>query len=543
MLGFCLRTLTPWRWQIWLGLGLILAQLGATLGLLPLARQLEANLEHFQLLRLWQLLAMTCGLFALRNLLEYLYLLNFSRLASVWAVRLRSRAFARLLGSDWQQLQHIEPDDLLTSLSDDLDKLRMGVQALLQRLLPSLLLLSALGAGLLLLSWPLTLLLLVAVPLGAGAVRWTGRALARHGASTQGQLARLFQELNESLQQSQLIRLYRQEARQQQRLDRVQQDWIGAQLQAQAWQMLDRPLLASLQVVTIALLLAFSAWLVDIGWLGGGDLLTYATALALAVDPGLWAAEAWGQIQLARPSWQRLQRLLELPQQGLERREPSATGLIEIRQLGCSRGGQPLFADLNLELEPGCKIGLAGPSGTGKSTLLGLLAGLEAPQQGSILWPAGWGEDAVLLVPQRAGLFNRSLRENLCLDREYPESRLWEVLEICGLAERMRQLPQGLDTGLGARGTWLSGGERQRVALARALLRQPRCLLLDEATSELDVAIEALILTRIRQDWPSLSWILVSHRRESLQQCEAVWHLEAGKLTGDRQCHPPSNKP
>lgn len=529
MLRAWLRDLRAWRGPIWLSIALMLAQLGATLMLIPLAGQLEQFFHHFDLVAFWRLLALVVGLFMLRHGFDFGFRYLLGSVSLNWTAETRSRAFARLLQADWQQIQALEPEDLLTTLSDDLERLRLGIQALLQRLVPSLLQLSALMVCLLVISVPLTLLLLVSVPLLSLGVTYLGRMLARGGAEQQTQLARLLQELNEALQHSLPIRLYRQEHYQQQRLDTVQTSWLQAQRHTMGWQALDRPLLGSLQILAIAFLLAVSGWLVHLGRLDGADLLAFATALALAIDPGLWAAEAFSQLQLARASWQRLERLLLLPSQQPVRREASASGLLELTDISHSRGGRKILSQLSFTLSPGDKAGLNGPSGAGKSTLLSLLAGLERPETGSIRWPQAWSEnpDAVQLVPQRAALFNRSLRENLCLDRDPEAAELSQVLEICGLSERIASLPQGLDTPLGARGSWLSGGERQRVALARALLRRPRLLLLDEATSELDARLEAQVLERIRTTWPELSWLIVSHRPGTLHRLAPLWHLEA----------------
>ncbi|PKL76162.1 MAG: hypothetical protein CVV27_11685 [Candidatus Melainabacteria bacterium HGW-Melainabacteria-1] len=538
MLRFCLLTLRPWRAQIWLGLVLMLAQLALTLMLIPLAGQLESFFHDLDLPRYWGLLGLICLAFAGRHLLEYGLQLNLGWLSSAWANSVRRQAFARLLQADWLSLQTIDPDDALASLSDDLDKLQQGLLALLLRLIPAGLVLSALSACLLLISWPLSLLLLTAVPSAALLIRWIGRALAQHGGAQQSQLARLFQELNETLQQRLLIRLYRQESAQLQRLDQTQQAWLSARLRTLAYQAGERPLLGTLQVCALAGLLAFSGWLVHAGLLSGAELLAYATALGLAIDPSLWAAEAWGQIQLARASWRRLERLLNLPIQQRSLPRASASGRLELTGICLQHGEHAILSDLSLSLAPGEKTGLSGASGVGKSTLLSLIAGLEVPQAGEIQLPAAWlaEPDALLLVPQRATLFKRSLRENLCLDRSVEAAELAEVLIICGLDQRIAQLPAGLDTPAGALGGWLSGGERQRLALARALLRRPRCLLLDEATSEMDPALEAGIFARLRQARPELSWLAVSHRPETLQSLDRVWHLVKGRLEEETAC-------
>ncbi len=524
-----LRDLRTWRGRIWLSLFLMLAQLGATLLLIPLASQLEQFFHNFELTGFWRLLAIVVGIFLTRSALEYTFRFQLGWVALAWTAQQRQRAFSSLLHTRWQVLQTYAPEELLTTLSDDLERLRTGVQALLQRLLPSLLQLSALMTCLLLISWQLTLLLFISAPLLASGVHRLGQALANGGTHQQERLARLLLELGEALQHSLPIRLYHQEQHQEQRLAEAQQGWLDAQRSTLSWQALDRPLLSSLQIIAIAGLLAVSGWLVHLGKLDGGELLAFATALALAIDPGLWAAESWGQLQIARASWQRLVTLLELPQQQLIVKTASDSGDLELQQLGHSRAGRQIFKQLNFSLRPGQRAGLTGPSGVGKSTLLSLLAGLEAPETGQIDWPADWCQepDAVLLVPQRAALFNRSLRENLCLDRDYSPAELKKVLAVCGLSERVASLPKGLDTPLGARGSWLSGGERQRVALARALLRQPRLLLLDEATSELDTELEASVLNGIYKTWPELSLLIVSHRPASLHQLSPVWHLEA----------------
>ena len=160
----------------------------------------------------------------------------------------------------------------------------------------------------------------------------------------------------------------------------------------------------------------------------------------------------------------------------------------------------------SLTIEPGSFVGIAGPSGAGKTTLIDMLIGLTEPQSGTLSvgglvldggGRSGW-RDGVAYVPQEGFLFHDSVRRNLGWGNRAPdEAAMWEALTFVGADALVRRMPSGIDTIVGERGALLSGGERQRLALARAILRRPRLLVLDEAMNALDATSEALLLGRI----------------------------------------------
>jgi ATP-binding cassette subfamily C protein len=178
-------------------------------------------------------------------------------------------------------------------------------------------------------------------------------------------------------------------------------------------------------------------------------------------------------------------------------------------------------------------LGVRGPSGSGKTTFVDLVAGLLAPQSGSLLvdgapldsldrWRAG-----LAYVGQDGALFDDSVRGNLCADGVHvDESNLWDILSTVGLDQRIRALPGGLDERLGDRGSQLSGGERQRLAIARALLRKPSLLILDEATAALDPDGEAALLGALRAIQPRPAAIVVAHRESTLAHCDSVVSIQ-----------------
>jgi ATP-binding cassette subfamily B protein len=199
-----------------------------------------------------------------------------------------------------------------------------------------------------------------------------------------------------------------------------------------------------------------------------------------------------------------------------------------------------VFSQLSLKVKPGEKIGLVGPSGGGKSTLIRLLLRFEDIVGGEITIDGQNIADvtqtslrqAIAYVPQEPLMFHRTVAENIAYGQ--PEATLEQIRQAAELAyagEFIEQLPDQYDTIVGERGVKLSGGQRQRVAIARAILKDAPILLLDEATSALDSESEVYIqeaLWRLMQDRTA---IVIAHRLSTIQKMDRILVLEDGKIT------------
>ncbi len=193
--------------------------------------------------------------------------------------------------------------------------------------------------------------------------------------------------------------------------------------------------------------------------------------------------------------------------------------------------------DVSFMLHPGEIVGLVGPSGSGKSTLVELLLGLR-PSAGRIRLgqlaldsvDRAWWANHVAFVPQDQELLTGTVAENVRFLRpDITDADVRDACSAAALLDEVDQLPNGVDTHLGERGSRLSGGQRQRLCIARALASRPSILVLDEPTSALDHASEAAVLDAIR-GLPDTTVVIVTHRPAALDICDRVMTLDAGRV-------------
>lgn len=203
-----------------------------------------------------------------------------------------------------------------------------------------------------------------------------------------------------------------------------------------------------------------------------------------------------------------------------------------------------IFDHANMEIPIGSAVGIVGSTGSGKTTIVDILLGLLRLQGGEILadnipvkdhyeeWLKNIG-----YIPQTIFMLDSSIRNNVAFGyapEDIDDDRVWEVLKEARLDEFVRELPEGLDTGIGERGIRLSGGQRQRISIARALFEDPEVLVMDEATSALDNDTEAAIMESINRLHGKKTLIIIAHRLQTIEKCDMVYRVENGKVSRER---------
>jgi ATP-binding cassette, subfamily B, bacterial len=204
--------------------------------------------------------------------------------------------------------------------------------------------------------------------------------------------------------------------------------------------------------------------------------------------------------------------------------------------------GHAVFKDLDLRFEPGQRVGLVGPSGGGKSSLMALIQRFYDLQDGRITID---GQDiarvtqeslraAIAVVPQDLSLFNRSAMENIRYGRpDATDGEVVEAVALAGCRDFIEAMPHGIATIVGDRGVQLSGGQRQRIAIARAFLKGAPLLLLDEATSALDGESEEAIQEALAKLMQGRTVIAIAHRLSTVNNFDRIVVLRAGQVVQD----------
>ena len=204
-----------------------------------------------------------------------------------------------------------------------------------------------------------------------------------------------------------------------------------------------------------------------------------------------------------------------------------------------NRGGVEVLHDVSFRAEPGQVVALVGSSGAGKSTIASLLPRLYDVDSGAVRLSGvdvrDLTADAIRgvmgMVTQDGHLFHESIRSNLLLARpEATEEDLWEVLGRARLADLVASLPDGLDTVVGERGYRLSGGERQRLTIARLLLAKPRVVILDEATAHLDSTSEAAVQAALGEALHGRTAVVIAHRLSTIRAADLILVVEDGRV-------------
>ena len=206
---------------------------------------------------------------------------------------------------------------------------------------------------------------------------------------------------------------------------------------------------------------------------------------------------------------------------------------------GYSREDDPTIHQVSVKIPAGKTVAFVGETGAGKSTVFNLLTGFYQPWEGQITLgdepiatlSKEWLRQKIGYVTQENFLFNTSVRDNLLLaNPEASDEELWAALQSANASQFVQDLPQGLDTVTGERGSRLSGGEKQRISIARALLKNPPVLLLDEATSAVDNETERLIQASLDNLRKNRTCLVIAHRLSTIVAADIICVMRAGKI-------------
>lgn len=299
--------------------------------------------------------------------------------------------------------------------------------------------------------------------------------------------------------------------------------------------------------VSMASVLYYGGYAVSAGALSVGELTAFITYLSLL----MWPMRAFGFMlsatQRALAAASRVFEIIDMgktsEQQSGGVRLESVKGEVAFDSVTFSYvKGKPVLKNVSFRVRPGEKLFLAGPPGSGKSTILKLILRFYEPDEGSIQIDGidvkeidlDLLRDMVAYVPQEPFIFSGTIKENILFGN--PDASMDDVIRVAKIAkihDFIESLPQGYDTLVGERGITLSGGQRQRIAIARALLRDPRIVLLDDPVSNLDAETEHRLVEDLKEILKGRTVIIVSQRPSLATLADKVIVLEGGRIVDE----------
>lgn len=371
-----------------------------------------------------------------------------------------------------------------------------------------------------------------------------------HGQFTliQEHFALLQAHAQESFAGIRVVKAYTQEQSQTEKFDALNREFIEKNMKMVHLQALFMPALSLLVGTSVVIVLYVGGKHIIEQTLSLGSFVAFSIYLGVLTWPTIALGWVVSLYQRGSVSTDRLNKIINTPSdvatmEGAAK-PAQVQGKIQIHNLTFRYlpEGPDILKNINMDIQPGATVAIVGPTGSGKSTLIHLLARLYDLPRGTIfiddqdivMWPLRELRRTIGCVPQESFLFSNTLRDNIAYGIDEPasvsEERIVTAARWANLANDVDQFPKGYDTLVGERGITLSGGQKQRASLARALILDPKILILDDAFASVDTHTEEAILAELRAVTRQRTTILISHRVSTVKESDTIYVLDQGEI-------------
>jgi ATP-binding cassette subfamily B protein len=389
----------------------------------------------------------------------------------------------------------------------------------------------------------LTGLALIPFPLMAILVNRFGKAINRRYEKIQVQLATISTFVQENLSGMSIIKSFAREKHQIENFLHLNQDYVDKNLSYARVYAAFHPSLMLIIGFAMILVLLGGGHLIINSSMTIGELTAFMLYLSMLVWPSIALGWVIGLYQQGSASMKRISQILDAEPDIVDGphiiSNAEFSGKIEFRNLDYSYDETPILNQINFTINPQTTLGILGPTGSGKTTLVRLIPHLFPLKPGILLlddkdinaYQLTSLRQQIGFVTQDTFLFSDTLHNNIGLAR--PDASREEVIraaQIAAIDQEIREFPNGYDAYLGERGINLSGGQKQRVSIARAILANPKILIFDDAFSALDTYTEEAILQNLKKILPDKTVILISHRISTLQNSDNIVVLQDGQI-------------
>ena len=491
---------------------------------------------------------LTFVIWGLESLFEYFYGVLWRNLAQTVQHELRLDTFNHVQKQGMGWFDERQKGDILAILNDDINQLERFLDKGANDLLQVSTTVLVVGSVFLAISWQIAIFAVLPIPIIVWGSFKYQRSLEPRYAKVRESAGAMNALLENDLSGMSTIQSFTAERREMERVEALSNIYREANREAIRLSAAFTPL------IRMAILCGFTATLLLGGWmtLEGSLAIGAYSVLVFMTQRLLWPLTRLGETfdlyQRAMASSTRVLDVLTSPTEVLQGDFTPSLQKIEESSIAFNDvsfgydGREPVFENLNLVLKHGETVGVVGPTGAGKTTLIRLLLRFAEPDSGTISWAdrtlPEWKletlRSSMALVDQHITLFPTTIMENIRYGRPNAEDN--EVFDAAQLAEIggfVEQLPSGWDTMVGEGGHRLSGGQRQRIAIARAVLKNAPLLILDEATSAVDNETEAALQRSINKISNDRTAVIIAHRLSTIRNADRILVLQDGRIAED----------
>ncbi|WP_099825691.1 ABC transporter ATP-binding protein [Oceaniglobus indicus] len=532
-----------WRW-IAVAFVMMVVE-GSTVGLLSYMLQPMFDLVFIDgnTAALWWVGTAVLALFVVRAVSGVIYRVLLVRVAQRSSTDMQIDLLGHMMTLDSTYFQKNAPGYLMERVQGDTSAVQNIWQVLIQGIGRDVVALASLVVVALSVDWVWTLTALIGIPMLILPTRSLQKYVRRKTGQMRDHATHRSTRLDEVFHGINAIKLNRMEDYQQDRFRAVVDRIVIAQIKTTAGTSMLPGMIDIMTGIGFFGVLVLGGREIISGEKTVGEFMSFFTAMALAFQPLRRLGGLTGTFQIAAASLERLYHIFDLRPTIVTPAAPvridAGDADIVLDDVRFAYDSDPVLDGVSFRAAAGKTTALVGASGAGKSTVFNVLTRLVEPQSGT----ARLGDTPVSalslsdlrgqisVVTQDALLFDETIRENILLGRtDIPEDRLQDVLRFAHVADFLKQLPDGLESQAGPRGSNLSGGQRQRVAIARALLRDTPILLLDEATSALDAQSEKIIQTALERLSQGRTTLVIAHRLATIRNADSIVVMDRGRV-------------
>jgi subfamily B ATP-binding cassette protein MsbA len=458
---------------------------------------------------------------------------------------LRKEMFQRLLGLSDEEFKRGDSGRLLNRFTIDAGTVTNLATEVVTVVVRESLVVVALICVLLYMSWQLTLIVLVMLPVSVFISRIFIKRLRRINRETINMNAELTRVVSEGIEGQRVIKLFDGYARENGRFEYVNARLRRFAMRAASADAAMSPLSQFFVALSVATVIAVALYQANNGGLTVGSFAAFMAALGQIFDPIKRLtniASAMQRMLIAAESVFTLIDQAPESDTGTRTLQQPVQGRVEFRKVThrFPDAHSETLSDISLVVEPGQTVAFVGRSGSGKTTLVNMLPRFIAPTSGKIFIDGQDINDLSLtelrahlsLVSQDVVLFEGTIGENVGYGafHDASDEEILQALDAANLREFVEGLPKGLQSDVGENANWLSGGQRQRLAIARALIKDAPILILDEATSALDNESERQVQISLERLMAGRTTLVIAHRLSTVQKADRIVVLDSGKI-------------